>query len=117
MRRKRRVKTFDATRQALISHHATSGSWRATGAAYGLSGAMACMIATRGYEPRSARIRNALGLPPNVSLNLVDDTLVYEGSQVGASSRFCRCRQPFIPNTPTRIRCFICSPSRARRRS
>ena len=117
MRRERRVKTFDATRQALIRHHDTSGSWRATGAAHGISGAMACMIATRGYEPRSSRVRLALGLPRVVNLRPIGDTVLLEGSQVGTSTRFCRCGLAFIPNTPTRIHCFICAPSRARRRS
>lgn len=116
MRREGRVKTFDGIRQALIRHHDTSGSWRATGDAWGISGAMACMVATRGYEPRSSRVRLALGLPRAVNLRPIGDTVLLEGSQVGVSTRFCQCGRAFIPNAATRIHCFICAPSRARRR-
>lgn len=117
MRRERRVQTLDAIRQALIRHHATSGSWRSTGAFYGVSPGLAQRVAVHGYEPRTVANRNRLGLPPNVSLHMAGNNIwVYEGSQVGVSTRFCRCGQPFIPNAATRIHCFICAPSRARRR-
>lgn len=63
------VKSFDTIRKELKSAHRAftqkdaKGGWRAVGKQFGISGAMAHLIATKGYEPRDPKIRTKLNLP------------------------------------------------------
>lgn len=50
-------------RSALNRQHRKLGNWRAVGAKYGISHAMAHRIATSDYEPKDPHIRAQLGLP------------------------------------------------------
>lgn len=66
--RNRSVKTFDSVRAALQERYAAlvstgaRGGWRAVAAEYGISAAMAQLIAVKGHEPKDPTIRAALGL-------------------------------------------------------
>lgn len=98
----------------LQESHEISKSWRNTAAPYGLHPSMARMIAN-GYIPGN-RIRKKLGLPEQskvVSLN----GSIPDGSQ-SLGARQCpneKCNhQWFIPNSPRRRKCFLCSPYRSK---
>lgn len=47
-----------------------SGGWRAVGALYDVSGALAYRIANQSYEPRDPAIRLRLGLPVALQVNI-----------------------------------------------
>ena len=63
------VKAFDKLRRKIAREYRSQvkspegGGWRAVGARFGISPAMANLIAVQGYEPRDALIRKTLGLP------------------------------------------------------
>jgi hypothetical protein len=68
-----------------------------------------------GNEPREPRIREALALPAYHQVVVIAGGEVPPGTQV-ISALQCECEQWFIPNTPNRKRCFICSPFRKTKR-
>jgi hypothetical protein len=110
------VKALDGLQQALICHHGTSHSWGKTAAAYGLSKAMAHLIATTGYEPRTQPVRQALGLPPLGTIQMGPGVTVAFGAILMVSSSICPCDRSFIPNHPSRTHCPTCRPPRKRER-
>jgi hypothetical protein len=50
-------------RRELRAKYAELGNWRLVAKEYGITKPMAYRIAVRGYEPKDAHIRAALGLP------------------------------------------------------
>ncbi len=70
--------------------------------------------ALAGHEPQDARIRKALGLPIYHNVVVVVSGDVPPGTQV-ISAKTCACGRWFIPNTPNRAKCFMCSPFRGKR--
>ncbi len=87
-------------------------SWRKIGAEYGISGAMARLIAT-GYDP-GKKIRQKLDLPQSATVIVILGNRVPDGTQVVNASQ-CSCGQWFVPNHPRRLKCFMCSPYRGRK--
>ncbi len=68
-----------------------------------------------GQEPKDQRNRSALGLVAYAYVYVVTGGEVPPGAQV-VSAMQCECGQWFIPNTPSRRRCFICSPYKKKRK-
>jgi hypothetical protein len=100
--------TLEQLAALLWESHALTNSWRKTGAPYGLSGAMARLIAL-GYEP-GRKVRAALGLRPVITV-IQMGAEIPDGAQV-ISASLCSCGRWFIGNHPRRTKCFICSPFR-----
>ncbi|MDI6770108.1 MAG: hypothetical protein QMD04_10605 [Anaerolineales bacterium] len=101
--------TLDTLRQNLQNDYSSLSSWRRVGKIYGITAAMARLIA-HGYSP-GRRVRSQLGLPQLSTVIKITGGEVPNGSQViGASC--CACGQWFISNHPRRRKCFICSPYR-----
>jgi len=69
-----------------------------------------------GVEPHKPEIRQALGLPPLVTLETGPGVAIASGAILIASSRTCPCGRPFIPNHPSRTHCPSCRPPRKRER-
>jgi hypothetical protein len=86
---------------------ATPLSYITVAASYGVSTGTLWRMG-HGIEPRADKARRAFGLPAALG----------PGTQY-AAVRYCKvkgCHKPFIPNTPTRRRCFECRPVRRKSR-
>lgn len=101
--------TLDILCRKLLNDYSRLSSWRKVGKVYGITAAMARLIA-HGYNP-GRRVRGQLGLPQLSTVITVADGEVPDGSQVIGASR-CACGQWFVSNHPRRSKCFICSPYR-----
>jgi hypothetical protein len=62
-----------------------------------------------GVEPKDPQLRKAFGLPSYSTLVVVSGEVIPDGAQV-IGSRQCACGQWFVPNSPRRQRCYLCSP-------
>lgn len=65
----------------------------------------------QGEFPKSNDIREALGLPPLIRVSSVNGDVAEGALTLG--SKLCRandCEVSFIPNCPSRIYCYVCSP-------
>ena len=93
---------------AITKSHQELKSWRKVAAPYGINAAMARMVAN-GYQP-GKKIRKLLDLRETSTVMVMFGD-VPPGTQV-VSALQCECGQWFIPNSPNRKRCFICSPYR-----
>lgn len=86
-------------------------SWRTIGAEYGISGAMARLIAN-GYDP-GKKIRQKLDLPQSAAVIVINGK-VSDGAQA-LGEAVCGCGRTFISNHPRRSKCFVCSPYRGKK--
>jgi ribosomal protein S27AE len=105
------VQALDTPQQRALSAYGVYGSWRQVAAHWRLSVATVIRVA-RGYEPRRADLRAALGLPPRATVDLAPGVAITSGAILITSSRVCPCGQVFIPNHPSRMHCPSCRPPR-----
>lgn len=85
-----------------LASEATRTSWGALAGFYGVNKGILWRIANQGYEPKRPTIRQALGLPPLVSLSPANGAIAEPGSVFLRSSLICACGcgASFIPRHP-----------------
>lgn len=109
------LQSLETVSARLQEQRRTLGCWERVAASYGLSVGTAVRVAG-GYEPHKPEIRQALGLPPLVTLQTGPGVAIASGAILITSSRICRCGRSFIPNHPSRTHCPTCRPPRKRER-
>lgn len=103
--------TLPELRCTIQAMYAEVKSWQKVGEAYGINKAMARLIAN-GYQPGN-KVRKIFGLPPvHGCVVIAMGQEIPLDVQIIGFARVCKCGTWFIPNTPTRKKCFICSPFR-----
>lgn len=67
-----------------------------------------------GIFPKGTAKRAVLELPPIVRVELITSTPAPDGTQILEVRECIQCKQhrPFVPNVPSRRRCYSCSPKR-----
>jgi hypothetical protein len=106
------ISTCDITRDRLIADYANVASWEAVGRIYGVSGGLVHKIVTHKYEPKNRELRRKLGYPVLVQIELITSVPVQDCTQILEVRSCCRCQRPFVPNVPSRRKCYSCSPKR-----
>jgi hypothetical protein len=90
-------------------------SWGKIGDFYGVTKATVWGIANEDYDPKDAVIRAILHLPPLSTVTVVGPGAVPDGTQVLAARQCRDCGKPYVPNTPTRVKCYECQKVRTRK--
>ena len=100
---------LESVSAALWDQKAVFGSWARLAASYGVSVGTIVRVAM-GYEPKRAKIRQALGLLPRGAVEVAAGVELAPRSELMVSSRICICGRAFIPNHPRRRYCQTCRP-------
>lgn len=108
------ITTHNITQDRLCADYQHNTSWEDVGRIYGVSAGLAYKIAVQGYEPKSPELRRKLGFPIFTKVELITSTPCQDGTQILEVRECIHCEQhrPFVPNVPSRRRCYACSPKR-----
>ena len=101
------MKTLDQIYAHIKTGLKSAKSYRTIGRELGVQPSMVRLL-EHGYQPGN-KVRRQLGLPPASEVVSVSGADIPSGTQV-IGSRQCACGQWFVPNSPRRQRCYLCSP-------
>ena len=106
------ILTRNIIQKRLISDYRHYHSWEAVGLLYGVAGSLVYKIVVQEYEPKDPVLRQKLGYPIFTKVELITSTPVPDGTQILEVRECIGCHKPFVPNVPSRQRCYLCAPKR-----